>query len=151
MPAGDERVGYCDMRAVGGDEAYFGEAARLAREGSNCLKINTGAVVVLGGKIVGRGYNRCSPDGFKFAEKVGECKRMKVPTGTGYELCKSIHAEVAAIVDAGAKRCQGATLYLSGHYYPCWQCESLAKASGIVEIKVRDVGAKKFYQKSKMG
>lgn len=130
------------------EENYFKAASDLAKKRSTCLKINTGAVVVKGKKIVGRGYNLCSPDGFNHGKEFKECKRMTVPSGQGYDLCKSIHAEIIALIDAGAKNCRGAKLYLSGHFYPCWNCESHARQSGIKEIKVRDVGAKEFYDKS---
>lgn len=131
----------------GSEDNYFKVASDLARESSTCLKINIGAVIVKGKRIVGRGYNLCSPIGFNHGKKFKECKRMNLPSGQSYDLCKSIHAEIVALIDAGAKKCRGATLYLSGHYYPCWSCESHARHSGIKEIKVRDIYAKKFYKK----
>ncbi len=130
------------------EDSYFKVASDLAKSHSTCLKINICAVIVKGEKIVGKGYNQCSPDGFNHGQKVKECKRINLPSGQSYDLCKSIHAEVIALIDAGAKKCRGATLYLSGHYYPCWGCESHARQSGIKEIKVRDIGAKEFYDKS---
>lgn len=131
------------------DGYYFEQAKKLTETKSTCLKIKTAAVIVKGGKIVGRGYNLCSPEGFNHGKEVKKCLRMGVPSGTGYELCKSLHAEVVAVADAGIKNCQGAILYLSGHFYPCWHCESLAKITGIKEIKVQDVGAGEFYRRSK--
>lgn len=128
------------------DDYYFGLAQKLAESRSTCLKIKTAAVLVKGGKIVGEGYNLCSPAGFNHGKIVKKCLRLNVPSGTSYELCRSIHAEVLAVANAGAKNCKGATLYLSGHYYPCWNCESLARIAGIKEIKTKDIGAKKFYQ-----
>lgn len=133
------------------DADYFSRARKLTETESTCLKIKTGAVIVKDGQIIGEGYNLCSPVGFKHGDPVEKCLRMKAPTGTGYELCKGVHAEVVAVVNAGAKNCQGATLYLSGHFYPCWHCESLAKIAGIKEIKVQDIGARKFYSQKKYG
>jgi dCMP deaminase len=130
---------------VKSDEYYFNRAKRLTETKSTCLKIKTAAVIVKNGRIIGRGYNLCSPEGFNHGKPVGSCLRMTTPTGTGYELCKGVHAEVLAIADSGAKNCKGAILYLSGHFYPCWHCESLARIVGVKEIKVKDIGAKKFY------
>ena len=129
------------------EDGHFKIASDLARRYSTCLKINIGAVIVKNKRIVGRGYNLCSPDGFNHGQKFKECKRINLPSGQSYDLCKSIHAEIIALIDAGAKNCRGATLYLSGHYYPCWNCESHARQSGIKEIKVRDLFAKEFYKK----
>lgn len=133
------------------DDYYFKVALNLAEKKATCLKIKTGVVIVKNGKIVGSGFNTCSPEGFSHGSKVKTCKRLKAPTGKGYELCKSIHAEVSALINAGKKSSKGATLYLSGHYYPCWSCESHARAAGIKEIKVRDSGAKAYYLKSEKG
>lgn len=133
------------------DAKYFALAGKLIDTKSSCLKIKTGAVIVKNGKVVGQGFNLCSPVGFRHGNPVERCLRLNTPTGTGYELCKGVHAEVVAIVDAGAKNCEGATLFLSGHFYPCWHCESLAKIAGIKEIKVQDIGARKFYSQKKYG
>lgn len=66
------------------------------------------------------------------------CPRAGLPTGTGYELCKSIcrqtgHAEINAIRKAGALA-RGATLYLEGHTYACNDCKAAASRAGIASI-----------------
>jgi deoxycytidylate deaminase len=66
------------------------------------------------------------------------CPRGNMPTGVGYDLCKSIcqqdsHAEVNAIAEAGAAT-HGATLHLEGHTYACEPCKAACAAAGIVEI-----------------
>jgi len=126
------------------EEKYFAEAERLALVNSTCLKIKTGAVIVKKGKTIGRGWNLCSPEGFKHGQKVGKCPRFGLKTGENYELCKPIHAEVMAILNTGLKNCRGATMYLSGHWYACWHCQSLAYLAGIKEIKVKDKKTKNF-------
>lgn len=69
------------------------------------------------------------------------CPRGDMPSGVGYELCKSVckqegHAEVNAINFAGAEA-NGATLTLEGHTYACSNCMSHAKEHGIVKINIR--------------
>ena len=68
------------------------------------------------------------------------CPRADMPTGVGYELCKSIcdqpaHAEVNACLAAGEKA-RGGTLYLEGHYYACDDCKRVCAEHGVVEIVV---------------
>lgn len=127
------------------DDYYFGVAKKLAETKSTCLKIKNAAVIVKNNKIIGRGYNRCSPEGFNHGKKVKKCLRMNLPTGVGYELCKGVHTEVNALIDAGAKNCKGATLYLYGHDHLCWQCESHVRLAGINDIRVKDGAAGKYY------
>jgi deoxycytidylate deaminase len=66
------------------------------------------------------------------------CPRAHLPTGVGYELCKSVckqegHAEDNASKFAG-EDAKGSTLYLEGHYYACDNCQSVSYARGVKEI-----------------
>ena len=111
--------------------------ARQEREKSTCHKAQTGAVIVKDGKIIGRGHNMCSPSGEEYGERVKECKRMNVPTGTGYELCNPVHCEKAAGVDAlrRGEDPSGGVMYLSGHYWACFDCSVFLKFLGVVGIE----------------
>lgn len=98
-----------------------------------CAKQTVKATIIAadGGRFVGT--NHCmTPQ--------ATCARAGLPTGVGYDLCKSIcqqdaHAEVNAIRIA-ADDAKGATLYLEGHTYACQSCQDAAKTAGIVEIIV---------------
>ncbi len=68
------------------------------------------------------------------------CPRADMPSGTGYELCRSVcdqpaHAEINALNAAGEKAI-GATLYLEGHTYACAPCIDACNRAGIAEIIV---------------
>lgn len=68
------------------------------------------------------------------------CPRAELPTGVGYELCRSVcqqpgHAEVNALALAGLGAL-GATLYLEGHFYACDSCKTAAQNAGISNIIV---------------
>lgn len=87
-----------------------------------------------------------TPDGRRFVgtnhcmTPQSTCARGALPTGVGYELCKSVcnqpaHAEVNALAIAG-DAARGATLYLEGHYYACEPCKAAASLAGIVEIVI---------------
>ena len=66
------------------------------------------------------------------------CPRGDLPSGVGYELCKSIcnqsaHAEVNALKLAGSES-KGSKLYFEGHSYACEPCKKAASEAGIIEI-----------------
>lgn len=63
-----------------------------------------------------------------------------MPTGIGYELCKSVcqqptHSEVNAINLAG-DAARGAVLHIEGHTYACEACKSVAEQAGIALIVI---------------
>ena len=69
-----------------------------------------------------------------------ECPRKDMPSGVGYELCKSIcqqdnHAEIDACIKAG-EGARGGTLYLIGHSYCCDNCKKVMSEYGIAKIEI---------------
>jgi hypothetical protein len=71
------------------------------------------------------------------------CPRAGMPTGVGYELCKSVcnqvgHAEVVALEAAG-ENARGATLILEGHTYACQSCLNAATEAGIERVVVNSI------------
>lgn len=127
------------------EDKFFREAKKVSRT-ATCLKIKSGAVIVKGGKIVGRGATLCSPAGFNHGKKVKNCARMKLPSQAKYELCKPLHAELVTVLNTGVEKCQGATMYFYGHYYACWHCESVVHYAGIKEIKFQGDVGRIFYK-----
>lgn len=68
------------------------------------------------------------------------CPRADMPSGVGYELCKSVcdqvgHAEVVAISLAGVDSL-GSSAYLEGHTYVCDSCKSALNDAGVSEVYV---------------
>lgn len=97
-----------------------------------CAKQTTVAVIISGDRHW-IGSNYCDTP-------MRECPRKDMPTGVGYELCKSIcnqqnHAEVDACIKAGSEA-RGGTLYLGGHYYVCENCKRIAEEHGIKQIVI---------------
>ena len=96
-------------------------AKEVARKYSLDKTIQTGAVVVFNGSIIGTGSN-----GSDYHEKHG-CYRVlhNIPTGQGYELCEGCspknHAEPRAIKEAEKNgfSTKGTDLYLWGHWWCC--------------------------------
>lgn len=115
---------------------YFLDIAKTCSSRSNCLRAQVGAVIVgKDNKIKATGYNG-TPSGVVSCLELGFCYRVKnkIPSGTKYETCRSIHAEQNAIIQAGQDRCQGATMYIWGHNFICILCKRFILQSGIEKV-----------------
>lgn len=126
---------------------YYLDIAKHVSLRSTCFRRNYGAVIVKDDHIVSTGYNG-APRGVKNCIDIGLCPRKKaqIPAGERYELCRGVHAEVNAIIQASANDMQGATLYLcsllkdTGEVYdgrPCKMCTRVIINSGIKIVIVR--------------
>lgn len=97
------------------DKYFIDIAYQVARRGT-CLRRCYGAVIVdMNKRIVSTGY--CgAPIGEPNCCDVGVCKRQElgIPSGERYELCKSVHAEVNAIMYGDVTRMENGTIYISG-------------------------------------
>lgn len=123
------------------DEYYLNIAKAVAQR-STCLRRKYGAVIVNSdNKIVSTGYNG-SPVGDINCCDVGVCERMHLPHNCGdYSLCKAIHAEMNACMNASKEEMKDATLYLYGEENgqtltcePCPLCSKIIRNSGIKKV-----------------
>jgi dCMP deaminase len=115
-------------------EEYFMEIARLVARRSTCLRRQVGAVVVKEKNILATGYNG-TPSGITHCSEVG-CLRQKlgVPSGERHELCRGLHAEQNAIIQAakhGINIAEG-TLYTT--HSPCIICSKMIINAGLRRI-----------------
>lgn len=96
-------------------EKYYLNIAKAVSLRSTCLRRKYGAVIVKNDVIVSTGYNG-APRSTENCCDTGEClrKKLNVPSGERYELCRSVHAEQNAIISANRSDMRGATLYLAG-------------------------------------
>ena len=96
-------------------ENYYLDIAQTVAGRSTCLRRCYGAIIVNNDEIVSPGYNG-APRGRKNCMDLGCCTReaMRVPSGERYELCRSVHAEMNAIISAARRDTLGSTLYLAG-------------------------------------
>ena len=103
-------------------DEYFMEIVDLIKERSTCLRRQVGALIVNDKRILSTGYNG-APTGCSHCEEVG-CLREKlqIPSGQRHELCRALHAEQNAIVQAAMYgiSVQGGTLYVT--HQPCVMC-----------------------------
>lgn len=118
-------------------DAYFMEMAEVTKKRSTCLRRQVGAVIVKDKRILSSGYNG-APSGLKHCEETG-CLRqeLNIPSGERHELCRGIHAEQNAIIQAALHgvKIQGATLYVTIN--PCILCTKLLINSGIEKVVFR--------------
>lgn len=118
---------------------YFLEIAKTCASRSNCLRAQVGAVIVgEDKKIKATGYNG-TPSKVVSCVEIGNCYRIenKIPSGTRYETCRSIHAEQNAIIQAGQDRCMGTTMYIWGHDFICILCKRFIVQAGIKQIYIQ--------------
>jgi len=121
-------------------DEYFLKMAYLAAERSTCLRHHVGAVIVRNNHLVSTGYNGAAA-GVKDCIELG-CLRdqIGIASGTRHEICRAIHAEQNAIIQAAlhGKTTEGATLYCT--HSPCVICAKM-----IVNAKIKKVVVVKYY------
>jgi len=115
-------------------EEYFMDITHLVAKRATCLRRQVGAVLVMDKRLLATGYNG-APSGLAHCLEVGCLReRMQVPSGERHELCRGLHAEQNAIIQAAFHgiRIQGATLYCTN--LPCVICSKMIINAGIREI-----------------
>ena len=119
-------------------DEYFMRIAREVATRATCLRRRIGAVLVLNKRLLCTGYNG-PPSGLPHCEEVG-CLRdqMNIPSGERHELCRGLHAEMNAFLQASRYgiRIEGATLYCTHH--PCILCSKMLINAGVVRVVISD-------------
>jgi len=113
-------------------DEYFLKLAFLVAERSTCLRHHVGAVIVRDKRILTTGYNG-APSGVKDCLELG-CLReeLGIPSGQRQEICRAVHAEQNAIIQAGVYGIDisGSTMYCT--HSPCIICAKM-----IVNAKIK--------------
>lgn len=124
---------------------YYLNIAKAVSERGTCLRRNYGAIIVKNDEIISTGYTGAPREEENCCD-TGQCERqrLKIAQGERYELCKSVHAEMNAIISASRKDMIGSTLYLYGYDKetnteiddpkPCTICRRLIVNAGIAKI-----------------
>ena len=118
-------------------DQYFMEIAAVVAKRSTCLRNQVGAVLVRDKRILSTGYNG-APAGLEHCDSVG-CAREGVESGTRHELCRAVHAEQNAIIQAALHGIgiEGAILYCT--HQPCILCAKMminARISRVVYAEI---------------
>lgn len=113
---------------------YFMTITRMVAKRSTCLRRHVGAVLVKEKRILATGYNG-APAGLRHCEEVG-CLRQdaSIPSGERHELCRGLHAEQNAIIQAAYHGISiaGSTLYCTNK--PCVICSKMLINAGIKKV-----------------
>lgn len=113
---------------------YFMKITADVGERATCVKRQVGAVIIKDHRILSTGYNG-APKGFKHCtEETCIREQMHVPSGQRHELCRGLHAEQNAIIQAAwhGVSIAGGTLYCT--YQPCVICVKMMINAGIVKL-----------------
>ncbi len=117
-----------------GWDEYFMQVAEVVSRRSTCLRRSIGAVIVRDKRILTTGYNG-APSGLAHCTDIG-CLREKlgVPSGERTEICRGLHAEQNAIIQAAKYgiSVEGSTLYSTTE--PCSLCAKMLINAGITKV-----------------
>lgn len=121
------------MNRISWDQ-YFMEITQLVAKRSTCLRRKVGAIIVREKHILATGYNG-APSGLQHCIDIG-CFREKegIPSGERHELCRGLHAEQNAIIQAAnhGASLKDATIYTTTH--PCIICTKMIINAGIRKV-----------------
>ncbi len=119
-------------------DEYFMAMASLASERSTCMRRKVGAVIVRDKQVISTGYNG-APRELPHCAEVG-CLResMGADSGTRHELCRGVHAEQNAVIQAAVfgVSVKNGTLYTTHH--PCVLCVKIVINAGMERIVYKE-------------
>ena len=132
-------------RRISKEEYYLGIAKEVARR-STCFRRSIGAIIVRDDQIISTGYVG-APRKTKDSLEHGFCLRdkLEIPHGQRYELCRSVHAEQNAIINAARAGVSllGGDMYIYGlsaeagkaiNALPCFICKKMIINAGLNRI-----------------
>jgi dCMP deaminase len=127
-------------------DQYYLDLAKAVSHRGTCLSSEIGAVIIRNDQVVSTGYNG-APRGTKSSLEHEYCLRRKlgIPSGHRYEICRSVHAEQNAIINAaraGVSLLDG-DIYLYGKRhgsdvlldaFPCYICKKMIINAGLKRV-----------------
>lgn len=133
-------------------DRYYLNIAKVVSSRSTCLKVMMGAIIVKEDQIIATGYVG-APRHTKSSIEHGFClrKKLSIPSGTQYELCRSVHAEQNAIINAARAGVSllGGDMYIFGENretkqtitaFPCFICKKMIINAGLKRIIISTAG-----------
>ena len=127
-------------------DQYYLNIAKVVSTRSTCLKILMGAIIVKEDQIIATGYVG-APRNTQSSIEHNFCLREKlnIRSGTQYELCRSVHAEQNAIINAARSgvRLLGGDIFIYGELgesknvinaFPCFICKKMIINAGLNRV-----------------
>lgn len=121
------------MERPGWDQ-YFMDITRVVANRSTCLRRQVGALLVKDRRIVASGYNG-APVGLRHCLETGCLREQKgVPSGERHELCRGLHAEQNAVLQAALYgiAIKDAVCYVT--HQPCLLCAKILINAGVWKV-----------------
>jgi dCMP deaminase len=127
-------------------DQYYLDIAKVVATRSTCLKVLMGAIIVKEDQIIASGYVG-APRNTRSSMEHGFClrKKLNIPSGSQYELCRSVHAEQNAIINAARAGVSllGGNIYIYGfsrdssqtiNAFPCFICKKMIINCGLNRV-----------------
>ena len=126
-------------------EQYYLNIAKQVAQRSTCFRMRFGAVIIKDDQIISTGYVG-APRKTRDCFERGNCLRneLKIPHGQRYELCRSVHAEQNAIINAARAGVSllGGDMFLYGetekqeavNAFPCFICKKMLANAGLNRV-----------------
>lgn len=115
-------------------DEYFMDITSLVARRSTCMRRQVGALMVKEKNILATGYNG-TPSGITHCDVTG-CLReqLNIPSGERHELCRGLHAEQNAIIQAARHgvNISDSVLYCTNS--PCIICTKMLINAGIRKV-----------------
>lgn len=129
-------------------ESYYLDIAETVLERSTCSRSHSGALIVRNDEIVSTATTaRRAAAATASTSATASANGLGIPAGERYELCRSVHAEMNAIISAARSECIGGTIYLAGRdvatgelipdLLPCPMCRRMIINAGLSKIVIR--------------
>jgi dCMP deaminase len=119
-------------------DEYFMQITDLVATRSTCLRRKVGAILVRDRQILSTGYNG-APSGLAHCLEIGCLRELEnVPSGERHEMCRAIHAEQNAIIQAARHgvSIEGAIVYTT--HQPCVICTKMLINASVKKIYYRE-------------
>lgn len=140
-------------------DRYYLDIAKSVCKRGTCTKVKIGSIITRDDQIVSTGYVG-APRGTKSSHEHGFClrKKLNIPSGQRYEMCRSVHAEQNAIINAARSGTSllGGDIYIYGELFddksslidafPCFICKKMIINCGLKRCicSLKDGGIKIF-------
>lgn len=115
-------------------DEYFMNITKVVATRATCRRRQVGAIIVKDHRVLASGYNG-APAGLKHCLEIG-CLReqMNIPSGQRHELCRGLHAEQNALIQAAVYGIgiQGGIFYVT--HQPCVLCAKMIVNAGIKRV-----------------
>jgi len=119
-------------------DEYFMNITELAAQRSTCLRRKVGAILVRDKRIITTGYNGAPSDINHCLDTGCLREQMGIPSGERHELCRGLHAEQNAIIQAALHgvSIKGAVLYCTN--MPCLICSKMLINAQVTEVYYKE-------------